>query len=94
MLYRVAAGTGFRAGELASLTPRNFDLDADTPAIRLEAKSSKRRCADVQPIREDLAATLKPWLADRPATKTVWPGWWRDQAAEMIRADLRRARAR
>jgi len=94
MLYRVAAGTGFRAGELASLTPRNFDLDADTPAIRLEAKSSKRRRADVQPIREDLAATLKLWLADRPATKPVWPGWWRDQAAEMIRADLRRARGR
>ena len=27
--YRIAAGTGFRAGEIASLTRESFDLDAD-----------------------------------------------------------------
>ena len=36
MLYRVAAGTGFRVGELASLTPESFNLDADPPAIALD----------------------------------------------------------
>jgi len=94
MLYRVAAGTGFRVGELASLTPVNFNLDADPPAIALDAKCSKRRKADVQPIRSELAESLRLWLEGKPASSPVWPGWWRDQAAEMIRADLRRAKAR
>lgn len=94
MLYRVAAGTGFRAGELASLAPGNFCLDTDPPAIALDAKCSKRRKADVQPIRSELAESLRSWLEDKPAGSPVWPGWWRDQAAEMIRADLRRAKAR
>ena len=94
MLYRVAAGTGFRVGELASLTPASFDLDADPPAITLDAKRSKRRKADVQPIRSDLAKSVRSWLERKPTSAPVWSGWWRDQAAEMIRADLRRARAR
>ncbi len=94
MLYRVAAGTGFRAGELASLTPRNFILDADPPAIVLDARSSKRRSANRQPIRSDLADVLRPWLTGRPSAAPVWSGSWCDQAAEMIRADLRRAKAR
>jgi len=93
MLYRVAAGTGFRARELASLTPRDFDLDADPPAIILSASSSKRRKADRQPIRRDLADMLKPWLAGRPADKSAWPGRWFEKGARMIRHDLRRARA-
>ncbi len=94
MIYRVAAGTGFRVGELASLTPTHFNLDADPPAIALDAKRSKRRKADVQPIRSELATALRSWLKGKDATVPVWPGWWRDQAAEMIRADLRRAKAR
>src|SRR5262249_20235194 len=34
-LYLVAVATGYRAGELAKLTPANFDLDADVPVVRL-----------------------------------------------------------
>jgi hypothetical protein len=94
MLYRIAARTGFRVGELASLSPVNFNLDANPPAIALDAKCSKRRKADVQPIRSELAASLGSSLEGKPAGSPVWPGWWRDQAAEMIRADLRRAKAR
>ena len=33
MLYRVASRTGFRAHELASLTPASFDLAGDDPAV-------------------------------------------------------------
>ncbi len=94
MLYRVAAGTGFRVGELGSLTPSSFHLDTDPPAIALQAASSKRRRNDLQPIRDDLAELLRGWLVDKPADQPVWPGHWHDQGAEMVRADLRRARAR
>jgi integrase len=33
MLYAVAMATGFRAGELASLTPRNFDLECQPATV-------------------------------------------------------------
>jgi integrase len=72
MLYRVALGTGFRAGELASLTPESFDLDADPPTVRVAAGYSKRRRDDVQPIRPDLAAALCPWLASKAPGRPVF----------------------
>jgi integrase len=94
MLYRVASGTGFRASELASLTPAGFDLDADQPTVMLRAATSKPRREDLQPIRTDLAELLRKWLADKPAEAPAWPGHWYDQGAEMVRSDLRRAKAR
>jgi integrase len=60
-LYRVAVGTGFRASELASLTPESFDLTGDVPTVRVAAAYSKRRRDDVQPIRRALAAALPAW---------------------------------
>src|SRR5262249_55331126 len=36
VIYLVAVATGYRAGELAKLTPANFDLDADVPVVRLK----------------------------------------------------------
>ena len=94
MLYQVATGTGFRASELHSLTPASFRLDDDRPAIALRPESSKRRRDDVQPIRSDLADALRSWLSDKPLADAVWPGHWNEKAARMIRADLRRAKAR
>ncbi len=94
MLYRVAAGTGFRAAELHSLTRTSFRLAGDRPVVELHAGSSKRRRHDVQPIRADLAALLSRWLADRPADAPCWPGTWREKAAQMIQRDLRHARAK
>ena len=65
MLYRVAAMTGLRAGELASLTPASFDLAADMPTVTLEAAYSKHRREDVLPLHPDLAARLRHWLSER-----------------------------
>ncbi len=93
MLYRTAAGTGFRVGELASLTPTAFRLDDDPPTVVLDAGASKHRHADVQPIRSDLAELLRGWLDRRPVDAPLWPGTWSKHAARMIRADLRRAKA-
>jgi len=93
-LYLTAAGTGFRASELASLTPASFNLSGDAPAVTLSAARSKRRRADVQPIRADLAGRLATWLKGKPADAPVWPGRWPEKAAAMMRADLRSAKAR
>ncbi len=92
MVYRVAVHTGFRRGELASLTPHSFDLDSDPPTVTVAAGYSKRRRQDVQPIREDLARVLRPWLEKKSASAQLWP--LPRETAEMIQADLRSARAR
>ena len=65
MLYRVAAMTGLRASELASLTPASFDLAADVPTVTLEAAYSKHRRKDVLPLHPDLANRLRQWLTER-----------------------------
>ena len=90
--YRIASGTGFRLAEVSSLTPESFDMDADTPTVTVGACYSKHRRRDVQPIRNDLADLLRPWLAHKPAGEPVCP-MPLDRAAAVLRADLATARA-
>jgi integrase len=90
-LYLLAANTGFRARELASLTPASFNLDAPTPTVTVAAAYSKHRREDVQTIRRDLAELLRPYLAGKPAGQRLWSGSWWQNAAEMLRIDLEAA---
>ena len=92
MLYRVALGTGFRANELRSLTVGSFSLSGDSPPITVKASYSKRRRDDVQPIRQDLADRLRPWLAGRDASERVFASL-PESTARMLRHDLSAARA-
>ena len=85
MLYAMALGTGFRAGELRSLTRESFDLDKST--VTLAARHSKHRRADIQPLPPWLLEWLRTWFAeDRP----LWPDLT-PHTAKMIRADLEAA---
>jgi integrase len=93
MLYILAAGSGLRCSELASLTPQSFHLDGDSPCVVLEAAYSKRRRRDIQPLPREVAAVLAEWLVDKPAGEVLWPGAWVHHAAKMVRADLARARS-
>ncbi len=90
--YRIAAGTGFRVGEICSLTPESFDLDGEVPTIVVEAARSKHRRRDVQQIRADLAALLRPWLARKPLGRPVCP-MPQGRAATLLLADMAAARA-
>lgn len=92
MAYRVALGTGFRVKELRSLTPASFSLDGDKPSVIVSAAYSKRRRDDEQPIRTDLAAMLKTWLADKPRNCRPFANLPGD-TARMLRTDLAHARA-
>jgi integrase/recombinase XerC len=87
-LYLTACGTGFRVRALAGLTPGDFDLSASVPALVLPARLAKNKKAKVQPLPSDVTVTLRGYLADKPTGQPVWPGSWRDAAAEMIRGDL------
>jgi integrase len=86
-LYKLAAASGLRAAELASLTPESFDLAGDVPTVRVAAAYSKSRRDDIQPIPSALAAALAPWLALQAPGTPLWRVKPQD-AARMIRRDL------
>ena len=66
MLYLLAAWTGYRKGELGSLTLRHFvGLDTDTPMIIVRAGYSKRRRDDSMVLHLDVADRFKKWLEIR-----------------------------
>jgi len=66
MLYLLAAWTGFRKGELGSLTLRNFvGLDTETPMVMVRAGYSKRRRDDNMVLHLDIADHFKKWLEIR-----------------------------
>lgn len=88
-LYMVAAYSGFRASELATLTPGSFRL-TDPPAIVVKACYTKNKTEAWQPIRPDFAKMLKPWL--RGKRGLLWPSSWWNKAAEMLRTDLAAAK--
>ena len=93
MLYAVAAYTGLRASELASLMPESFDLDEDPPTVTVEAAYSKHRREDVLPLHPSLVDLLRSWLATKPGANRVWPGNWAKgkQAGVMLKRDLQAA---
>lgn len=91
-LYSTAALTGFRAQELASMTPSSFDLDAKPPTVRVLIGSTKsKREHSVLPIRADLAKVLRPYLATKQPDEILWPGTWQSggHAAQLVQHDLK-----
>ena len=92
MLYLVAGHTGLRVSELASLTPGSFALGTEPPTVCCSAAYTKNGEEAVLPLRVDLVAMLRPWLADKPKAEPVWPGTWAKKAsAKMLRLDLEAA---
>lgn len=89
VLYSVAIYTGFRASELAALTPSNFDLDGGS--VSLPAAVTKNGRDASIPLRGELTSMLRGYLRNRPSTRSLWSGRWSETAAEMIRIDLHRA---
>jgi len=98
MLYILATWTGFRRGELAALTPLSFDFESDTPSIRLPARFSKRRKAELMPLHPSDVERVKTWLAAKPDLQPSAPlfelrtraGYPR-KTSKMMRLDLERA---
>ncbi len=94
VLYTVAAYTGLRVKELASLSFRSFNFASDPPMLRVAAGYSKDRREGELPIRPDVAEAVKAWIGDRPRDAKLWPGsWHQKRSSTMIYADLDRARA-
>lgn len=92
-LYTIAAYTGLRAGELATLTPAHFDLVADPPVVTVPARDAKGKREEPVPLPAGLVAELRAWLAGRESGARLWPGNWSEkrQQVKWLGRDLRRA---
>jgi len=99
MLYILAAWTGYRRKELASLSLHSFDFVGQPPSVQVLAGYSKNKRTDSVPLHPVLVDRLTAWLADKHdldpdaslfALQTDG-GWWR-KTSKMMSSDLGRAR--
>ena len=88
LLYLVAIMTGFRLGTLAKLTPEQFHLDDNEPGVTLPAHMVKNRKRLTRYFAADDAGELRAYLDGKSRSSPVWSGTWKDDAAEMLHADL------
>jgi len=101
MMYVLATWTGFRKGEIGSLTLSSLRLDDDPPTATVEACYSKRRREDTQVLHPEVVRQLKDWLSTKkdlkpdeplfPISSRV-PGGKERKAYKMIELDLVAAR--
>jgi len=100
VLYILAAWTGYRRAEMASLTAESFDLDSPLPSVRILAGYAKNRRADTVPLHSMLVERLRGWLAGKGDVEPGEPvfalrspsGHWR-KTFKMMQRDLAAARA-
>jgi len=99
MLYVLAAWTGYRRGELASLTRKSFDLNSTPPSVKVAASSSKRRKQDRIPLHDTVVDIITTWLTTKqdvpeqsPLFKLVTPSGYFRKTAKMMKSDLEAAR--
>ena len=94
----VAAWTGYRKGEIGSLTASSFEL-GDEPTVTVEAAYSKRRRRDTQVLHPGLATRVREWIAAKnpeqgellfPVLKRA--GAVDRKTSKMMRLDLQAAR--
>jgi hypothetical protein len=65
LIYKTLVLTGLRKGELESLTVAHLRLDDAVPYLTLDAADEKNRQGNDIALRDDLAADLRDWLADK-----------------------------
>ena len=88
MLFLVAAASGLRVRELASLRPSSFRLAGETPCVVCRASYAKNGKQAFQPLPPALVPLLLGYLADKPEDEPVWPGYWSQRASELLQTDL------
>lgn len=89
-IYIVSYLTGLRRKEIASLTPRSFDLQADPPTLTVQAACSKHRKLDTLPIHPQLAKLVAEWSKGLPPDEVFFPKLARRRTWLMVKKDLER----
>ena len=71
LIVKTLVLTGLRKGELASMTVGQLVLEGSLPCLILNAADEKNRQGSTIPLRADLVADLREWLADVPQPTTL-----------------------
>ena len=88
LLYLTAVASGFRARELACLTPACVKVDDNQVRLVLARAQTKNRQGASQPLPPDVSQALIDFIAGRPREQLLWPGLWYRKAAQLLRIDL------
>jgi len=100
MMYVLSAWTGYRKGEIGSITKSSFNLKNSPPTVTVRASYSKRRNEDSVVLHESVVARLTNWLSTKkfdsdtllfPVSGKIEGGVER-KTAKMMRVDLAAAR--
>ena len=65
-MYILSAWTGYRKGEIGSLTTQAFDLESDPPTVTVQAAFTKRKRTDTQVLHPDVVQRFQEWLQTKP----------------------------
>jgi integrase len=88
LCYRLAAETGLRYSEIASIIPESFDWDA--PSVTVEAAYTKNGQTACLPMNPGLAADLQAYVAGMVGQEPVFP-LPSQRGAKFLRVDLKAA---
>ncbi len=93
LLYQVALQTGYRSGELRSITRGLLFLDDDPPHVDCDASNTKDGKRASQAIDRELAERLRVHVARKAPNAAVFAMPHETNVARMLRADLEHARS-
>jgi hypothetical protein len=103
MMYVLAGWTGFRKGEIGSLTQRSFRFDTAPATATVAACYSKRKRQDTQLLHPEVVRLLSEWLATKPdlgpddllfPVSVRVPNGTERKTHKMMKLDLQSARAK
>lgn len=86
LAYKALVLTGLRLGELGALRACDAVLDGPRPHLVLEARHAKNRETTEIPLRADLAADLRAWLAGRAREERIFR--LSDNSVKVMNRDL------
>ncbi len=90
-LYILAAFTGYRRNELATVTPESFVMDAPGgPVLTVPTDASKRDKPESIPLQLEVAAFFAEYISKLPPGKPLFPIAG-SRTADWIRADMKAA---
>lgn len=92
-LYRFAAETGIRSGEIRRLLVKNLALDGPKPCVTVPATVAKSRRERVVPLKVDTATGLKAILKGKHPAAPIFKMPRPESVVIALRADLAVARA-
>jgi integrase len=96
-LYLVAALTGLRRKELASLTRENFRLDEPTPTVRIKGAYSNNKKTDEIPLHPTVVERLRDYFErtkpklGKPVFPLLAPGGGLRATSQMMKRDCESA---